>query len=124
MIASIFLGTRPRLGQVMGHAMVGTMRWLCWEDTGLPRAWLVKHVVDAVRETLGISVSLEKSSSLLPGRVPRILWDRFRGFWAKEELHDVGIVHKLCRVTIYSKSRVHGHGTQFILGHTRSTRNC
>ena len=40
--ASIVLGTRPRLGQVLGHAMVGAMRWQCREDIGLPRAWLLK----------------------------------------------------------------------------------
>src|SRR4051812_10603711 len=84
------MGTRPRLGQVFGHAMVGAMRWQCRDDTGLPRTWLAKHVGDAVRETRGISVSLEISSSLLAGLVPRILWDRFRGFWAKEELHGWG----------------------------------
>ena len=64
------------------------------------------------------------SSSLLAGLVPRILWDRFWGFWAKEELHDVGNVHKLYRVTVYSHSRVLGHGTQFILGHTKVNINC
>ena len=42
LISSIVLGTRPRLGQVLGHAMVGAMRWQCQEDTRLPRAWLVK----------------------------------------------------------------------------------
>ena len=38
-----------------------------------------------------------------------------------QEFHGVGKVCKLCRVKIYSNSRVLGHG-QFILGHTvRST---
>src|ERR1041385_2058022 len=33
------------------------------------------------------------------------------GYWMEEELHSVGNVHKLCRVTqIYSNSRVHGNG--------------
>ena len=32
----------------------------------------------------------------------------------------MGNVHKLCRVTIYSNSRVLDHGTQFVLGHMRS----
>ena len=35
--ASIVLGTRPRLGQVLGHAKVGAVRWQCRDDTGLPR---------------------------------------------------------------------------------------
>ena len=65
---------------------------------GYPGHDLCKYVGDAVRGTRGISVSLEMSSSLLSGMVPRILWDRFRGFWAKEELHNVGNVHKLYRV--------------------------
>ena len=39
--ASFVMGTRPHLGQVLGHAMVGAMRWSCRDDTGLPRTWLV-----------------------------------------------------------------------------------
>ena len=45
------------------------------------------------------------------------------GYWTEEELHGVGNVHKLCRVTIYSNSRVLGHGTQFLLGHTMVNTN-
>src|SRR3954467_9096538 len=41
LIASLVMGTRPHLGQVLGHAMVGAMRWSCRDDTGLPRTWLV-----------------------------------------------------------------------------------
>ena len=41
----------------------------------------------------------------------------------EEELHNVGNVHKLCRVKIYSNSRVLGHGTQFVLGHTEVNTN-
>ena len=37
LIANIVLGTRPRLGQVLGHATVGAVRWQCRDDTGLPR---------------------------------------------------------------------------------------
>src|ERR1043165_4200010 len=39
--ASFVMGTCPRLGQVLGHVMGGAMRWLCRDDTGLPRTWLV-----------------------------------------------------------------------------------
>src|SRR4051812_48660970 len=35
--ASFFLGTCPRLGQVLGHATVGAVRGSCRDDTGLPR---------------------------------------------------------------------------------------
>ena len=82
------------------------------------------YVGDAVRETRGISVSLEMSSSLLTGLVPRILWDRFRGFWAKEKLHVWVTCTNSAESKIYLNSRVLGHGTQFVLGHTRSTRIC
>src|SRR3954467_15211449 len=39
LIASFVMGTRPRLGQVLGHATVGAVRGSCRDDTGLPRTW-------------------------------------------------------------------------------------
>src|ERR1043165_2807469 len=110
--------------------MFWATRWLdpCDGSVGMTPGYpvhdLCKHVGDAVRETRGISVSLEMSSSLLTGLVPRILWDRFRGVLGEGRTPCVGNVYKLCRVKIYSNSRVLGHGTQFVLGHTRATRNC
>ena len=62
-------------GNGWSHAMVSVGM-----TPGYPGHDLCKYVGDAVRETRGISVSLEMSSSLLTGLVPRILWDRFRGF--------------------------------------------
>ena len=50
-----------------------------------------KIVGDTVGRIRGRQVSLEKSSSQLAGLVPRILWDRFRGYRAKEELHVWGM---------------------------------
>ena len=60
---------------------------------GYPGHDLCKHVGDAVRETRGISVSLEMSSSLLTGLVPRILWDRFWGVLGEGRTPCVGNVH-------------------------------
>src|ERR1041384_6873413 len=77
MTASMFWA-RPRLGQVCAT------RWLepCGGSVGMTPGYpghdLCKYVGDAVRGTRGISVSLEMSSTLLTGLVPRILWDVFR----------------------------------------------
>ena len=72
---------------------------------------------DTVREARGrtgfvgdVLVHSYGTSSEVPvGQVPR--------YWMEEELHSVGKVRKLCRVKIYSNSRVLGHG-QFVLSHT------
>src|SRR3954469_2754968 len=37
LIASYVFGTRPRLGQALGHATVGAVRGSCRDDTRLPR---------------------------------------------------------------------------------------
>src|SRR3954467_8823683 len=120
------MGTRPRLGQVWAT------RWLepCVGNVGMtlgyPGHGLCKHVSDAVRGTRGISVSLGMSSSLLTGLVPRILWDVFRGF-GRRTSSMCGEPVQTLQSQNYSNSRVLGHGshgTQFVLGHTRSTRNC
>jgi len=104
-------------------------RWLepCGGSVGMTPGYpghdLCKRVGDAVRGTRGISVSLGMSSSLLTGLVPRILWDVFRGFGRRTSSMCGERVQTL-QSQIYSNSRVLGHGTQFVLGHTRSTRNC
>src|SRR3954469_25020668 len=53
----------------------------CQGDTGVEatQGYPRRGVGDAVRGTRGRTVSLENSSSLLRGRVPRIPWDKFRG---------------------------------------------
>src|SRR3954470_22210383 len=69
-----------------------------------------------------MSVSLEMSSTLLAGLVPRILWDVFRSCGRRTSSMCGERVQPL-QSQNYSNSRVLGHGTQFVLGHTRSTRN-
>src|ERR1043165_7764604 len=118
------MGTRPRLGQVLGHAMVGSMRWQCRDDTGLPRTWLVKawrRCGKGDTRDIGlvgdVSLKTHGAGSKDPvGQVPGVLGEGRTPCVVK--------VHKLCRVKNYSNSRVLGHGTHIVLGHTRSTRNC
>src|SRR4051812_37113731 len=69
------------IGPVQKWKSLRTNMVRCQEDTGVKRThgYPRPRAGDTVGRLRGSQVSLENSSSLLRGRAPRILWDKFRG---------------------------------------------